>query len=59
MNLVLNLAKYRYLLYVEDDWWAVHDKLLPFPTGVRSFLWRAMEVLNKSAERVAQASAVE
>ncbi|CAN0166969.1 unnamed protein product, partial [Hapterophycus canaliculatus] len=25
MNLVLTLTKHRYLLYVEDDWWAAHD----------------------------------
>lgn len=56
MNLILSLTKTRYLLYVEDDWWVVRDHLLPPLSGVGNFLWRAMEVLQRSTERVSQAS---
>lgn len=56
MNIILSLTKTRYLLYVEDDWWAVHDHPLPPRSGAGNFLWRAMEVLTKSSERVSQAS---
>ncbi|CAM9872834.1 unnamed protein product, partial [Scytosiphon promiscuus] len=56
MNLVLTLTKYRYLLYVEDDWWAIHDTPLSPQRRLGSFLWRAMEVLTKSTERVSQAN---
>lgn len=59
MNLILSLTKTRYLLYVEDDWWAVHDDTpVPPLSGAGNFLWRAMEVLKTSTERVAQASGV-
>lgn len=58
MNIILSMTKTRYLLYVEDDWWAVHDNPLPPRSGVGNFLWRAMEVLTKSTERVSQASKV-
>ncbi len=54
MNMILSMTKTRYLLYVEDDWWAVHDNPLPPRSGVGNFMWRAMEVLTKSPERVAQ-----
>lgn len=57
MSLILSLTKTRYLLYVEDDWWAVHDKpISPQASGDGNFLRRALEVLRNSAEGVAQAS---
>lgn len=57
MNMVLSLTKTRYLMYVEDDWWVIHDTDNP-PTrsGPGNILWRAMEVLKRSSERVSQAS---
>jgi len=59
MNMILSITKTRYLLYVEDDWWAVHDNPLPPPhSGIGNFMWRAMEVLTKSPERVAQVGGV-
>lgn len=59
VNVVLTLTKHRYLLYVEDDWWASYDSPLPPQSGVGNVLWRAMEVLTKSTEQVSQASGVE
>lgn len=56
MNLILSLTKTRYLLYIEDDWWPVRDNPLPSFSGVGNVLWRAMEVLQRSTERVSQAS---
>lgn len=56
MNIILSLTKTRYLLYMEDDWWVVRDKPPPPLSGIGNFLWRAMEVLQRSAERVSQAS---
>ncbi|CAM9506285.1 unnamed protein product [Ectocarpus sp. 12 AP-2014] len=57
MNLVLSLTKTRYLMYVEDDWWVIHDNdKLPTLSGPGNILWRAMEVLRRSSERVSQAS---
>lgn len=54
MNLILSLTKTRYLLYVEDDWWPAHDGPTPSSVGTENFLWRAMEVLRNSVERVSQ-----
>ncbi|CAM9444595.1 unnamed protein product, partial [Ectocarpus fasciculatus] len=53
MNIILSLTKTRYLMYVEDDWWVIHDNDKP-PTrsGPGNILWRAMEVLKRSSERV-------
>lgn len=56
MNLILSLTETRYLLYIEDDWWAAHDTPTPFALGTENFLSRAMKVLSHSAERVSQAS---
>ena len=56
MNLILSLTKTRYLLYAEDDWWALRDRKMPSTLGTENFLWRAMDVLRNSAERVSQAS---
>lgn len=56
MNLIMSLTKTRYLLYVEDDWWVAQDRPTPSTLGAENFLWRAMEVLRISVERVSQAS---
>lgn len=57
MNIVLSLTKTRYLMYVEDDWWVIHDSDKPRTrSGPGNILWRAMEVLKRSSERVSQAS---
>lgn len=48
------MVKTRYLLYIEDDWWAVQGTRLP--RGKQSFMSRAMEVLRCSAEEVDQVS---
>lgn len=62
MNLILSLVQTRYLLYIEDDWWAIQasSSVPPAPAGnVRDgFLWRAMNVLRYSTESVAQVSNV-
>ena len=56
MNLILSLTKTQYLLYIEDDWWAVRDSKPASSSGVGNFLWRAMEVLQRSTEEVSQVS---
>lgn len=56
MNTILALVKTRYMLYVEDDWWAIRRNSTQHPIwSTHNFLWRAMNVLKNGAECVSQA----
>lgn len=60
MNLIITFTKTRYLLYVEDDWWAIQASTPGSPASAGrlrdNFLSRAMHVLRWATESVGQVS---